>query len=181
MGKSTWIALLLMPLCVGVATAQPITTRPSAKVIDPAHVFSAEAVDRAARLIDQISERHHKDVLVLAYLTIPMDKAADFQAKSRDQFFADWSAQLAREHQLNGMLVVVIKQMGRLEITVGNQTLQHQFTTADRDKLREYNELYLRLGNYPYDQDPGRPKWTPLVPNDRWADPVDDRPVHIPH
>jgi len=137
MGKSTWIALLLMPLCVGVATAQPITTRPSAKVIDPAHVFSAEAVDRAARLIDQISERHHKDVLVLAYLTIPMDKAADFQAKSRDQFFADWSAQLAREHQLNGMLVVVIKQMGRLEITVGNQTLQHQFTTADRDKLRD--------------------------------------------
>ena len=51
----------------------------------------------------------------------------------------------------------------------------------DRDKLREYNELYLRLGNYPYDQDPGRPKWTPLVPNDRWADPLDDRPVHIPH
>jgi glucarate dehydratase len=51
----------------------------------------------------------------------------------------------------------------------------------DRDKLREYNELYLRLGNYPYDQDPGRPKWTPLVPNDRWADPSDGRPVRIPY
>ena len=49
--------------------------------------------------------------------------------------------------------------------------------TLNRDKLREYSELYQRLGGYPYDQDPGRPGWTPLVPNDRWADPKDDRPV----
>jgi glucarate dehydratase len=37
------------------------------------------------------------------------------------------------------------------------------------------HELYQRLGGYPYDQDPGRPGWTPIVPNDRWADPRDDR------
>jgi len=42
----------------------------------------------------------------------------------------------------------------------------------DREKLRQYSELYKRLGNYPYDQDPGRPGWSPLVPNDRWADPA---------
>jgi glucarate dehydratase len=51
----------------------------------------------------------------------------------------------------------------------------------DRDKLREYSELYRRLGGYPYDQDPGRPGWTPIVPNDRWADPKDGRPVQMPH
>src|SRR3954454_19482097 len=51
----------------------------------------------------------------------------------------------------------------------------------DRDKLREYSELYQRLGGYPYDQDPGRPGWTPTVPNNRWADPKDDRPVKIPY
>jgi glucarate dehydratase len=51
----------------------------------------------------------------------------------------------------------------------------------DREKLREYSELYKRLGGYPYDQDPGRPGWTPIVPNDRWADPKDDRPVSIPY
>jgi glucarate dehydratase len=45
----------------------------------------------------------------------------------------------------------------------------------NRDKLREYNELYRRLGGYAYDQDPGRPGWTPIVPNDRFADPADDR------
>ena len=27
---------------------------------------------------------------------------------------------------------------------------------------------------------PGAPGWAPTVPNDRWADPADDRPVEIP-
>jgi glucarate dehydratase len=50
----------------------------------------------------------------------------------------------------------------------------------DRDKMRQYRELYERLGGYPYDQDPLRPGWTPVVPNDRWADPKDDRCPKIP-
>ncbi len=45
----------------------------------------------------------------------------------------------------------------------------------DREKLRQYAELYKRLGGYPYDQDPLRPGWAPLIPNDRWADPADTR------
>lgn len=51
----------------------------------------------------------------------------------------------------------------------------------DRDKLAEYSELYRRLGNYPYDQDPARPGWAPTFPNTRWADPTDARPVAIPY
>ncbi len=51
----------------------------------------------------------------------------------------------------------------------------------DRDKLAQYSELYQRLGNYPYDQDPNRPTWSPIVPNDRWADPKDDRPASVPY
>jgi glucarate dehydratase len=50
----------------------------------------------------------------------------------------------------------------------------------DRDKLAEYQELYKRLGSYPYDQDPLRPGWTPTIPNDRWADPADGRRPEIP-
>jgi glucarate dehydratase len=51
----------------------------------------------------------------------------------------------------------------------------------NREKLREYHELYQRLGGYPYDQDPGRPGWTPIIPNDRWADPNDGRTPAIPY
>lgn len=50
----------------------------------------------------------------------------------------------------------------------------------DRDRLQEYHELFLRLGTYPYDQDPLRPGWIPLIPNQSWADPCDDRVPKIP-
>ena len=42
----------------------------------------------------------------------------------------------------------------------------------DREKLRRYHELFRELGGYPYDRDPGRPGWYPLVPNRDWADPA---------
>ncbi len=41
----------------------------------------------------------------------------------------------------------------------------------DRDKVAQYHELYKELGGYPYDRDPGRPGWFPLIPNRDWADP----------
>jgi glucarate dehydratase len=50
----------------------------------------------------------------------------------------------------------------------------------DREKLGRYSELYKRLGSYPYDRDPLRPDWSPLVPNTRWADPNDARTPVIP-
>ena len=50
----------------------------------------------------------------------------------------------------------------------------------DYDKLSEYRELYRRLGGYAYDQDPLRPGWAPIIPNDRWADPKDARIPRIP-
>jgi glucarate dehydratase len=44
--------------------------------------------------------------------------------------------------------------------------------TLDRAKLAQYHALYRELGGYPYDRDPGRPGWYPLIPNTRWADPT---------
>ncbi|MEH1128339.1 enolase C-terminal domain-like protein [Micromonospora sp. CPCC 206061] len=41
----------------------------------------------------------------------------------------------------------------------------------DRERVARYAELYRELGGYPYDRDPARPGWYPLIPNDRWADP----------
>jgi len=43
----------------------------------------------------------------------------------------------------------------------------------DREKVRQYHELYRELGGYPYDRDPGRPEWFAHVPNTDWADPAD--------
>lgn len=41
----------------------------------------------------------------------------------------------------------------------------------DEAKVERYAQLYAETGDYPYDRDPGRPGWYPLLPNDRWADP----------
>ncbi|MBD2847433.1 mandelate racemase [Paenibacillus sp. IB182496] len=43
---------------------------------------------------------------------------------------------------------------------------------VDRDKLRQYAELYREHGGYPYDRDPSRPDWYALVPGGKWADPA---------
>ena len=50
----------------------------------------------------------------------------------------------------------------------------------DRERLAEYHNLYQRLGPYAYDQDPLRPGWIPLIPNQRWADPCDARTPEMP-
>jgi glucarate dehydratase len=47
--------------------------------------------------------------------------------------------------------------------------------TLDLQKLETYAELYRTLGGYPYDRDPGRPQWYPLLPNTDFADPRDGR------
>ena len=41
----------------------------------------------------------------------------------------------------------------------------------DRNKLTRYAEEYKRLGGYPYDRDPKRKDWFPLVPNTKWDNP----------
>lgn len=41
----------------------------------------------------------------------------------------------------------------------------------DREKVEKYHELFLELGGYPYDRDPGRPGWYALLPNAKWATP----------
>lgn len=43
--------------------------------------------------------------------------------------------------------------------------------TLDRDAVAEAAERFQRLGGYPYDRDPGRPGWYPMLPNTSYADP----------
>jgi glucarate dehydratase len=45
----------------------------------------------------------------------------------------------------------------------------------DRDKLRQYAELYRELGGYPYDRDPQRPDWFSIWPERRFAKPKGSR------
>ena len=41
----------------------------------------------------------------------------------------------------------------------------------DYDKLRQYAELFQRVGGYAYDRDPQRPDWYAIIPETRFAVP----------
>lgn len=41
----------------------------------------------------------------------------------------------------------------------------------DPEKVGTYSELFKELGGYPYDRDPDRPDWYPVVPQQRYAKP----------
>ena len=45
----------------------------------------------------------------------------------------------------------------------------------DRDKMREYAELFRQTGGYAYDRDPERPKWFAVMPERRFAQPSGPR------
>jgi glucarate dehydratase len=50
----------------------------------------------------------------------------------------------------------------------------------DREKLKRYAELYRELGGYPYDRDPVRAGYYPLLPKQQWADPSANLgPAHL--
>jgi glucarate dehydratase len=50
----------------------------------------------------------------------------------------------------------------------------------DREKLERYAELYQELGGYPYDRDPVRTGYYPLLPKQQWADPSAELgPTHL--
>ena len=42
----------------------------------------------------------------------------------------------------------------------------------DRDKMREYRELFRQTGGYAYDRDPSRPHWFAVIPETRFAQPA---------
>lgn len=86
----------------------------------------------------------------------------------------------AHYHQLEDDIIVG----GKFEYSGGSIAVPTEpglGVKLDRDKVAEYHELFKRLGPYPYDLDPLRPGWTPLIPNDRWADPLDDRVPDVPY
>jgi glucarate dehydratase len=84
----------------------------------------------------------------------------------------------AHYHHLTDDIIVG----GKMPYTAGEITVPREpglGVRLDRDKVAQYAELYRELGNYPYDRDPGRPEWYPLIPNDRWADPAAPQPNEL--
>lgn len=141
------IAMLLLLL----AAAPRAASAASNGVRDEAHLFSPDAISRAEQAIRQINQKHHKDVLVETFPEIPQDEQSRFQQDGRDRFYAAWADQLAHQNAVDGVMILITRTPGHIQVWDGNKTGQRLFTSADRDRLSK-NILAGAFRNKQYDQ-----------------------------
>jgi len=90
--------------------------------------FSKSTLAQGSRIVEQIYEqtKPHKDVVVETFESLPSGVGSA----------EDIAKRLFRERDVDGMVIVAVKQPGSLRVAVGRQT-QARFTASDRDHLVE--------------------------------------------
>src|SRR5262249_6129619 len=113
-----------------------LETAGNARVRDGGGFFKPETIKQANEILNEIKKRDHRDVVVETYATVPAGKDNEVKDKeSRERFFKSWAASRARDLDLNGILILICKNPGHLEIEVGNKT-SHVFNDEHRATLR---------------------------------------------
>jgi uncharacterized protein len=95
---------------------------------DNGEFFSKPALTQANRIVEQIYEqtKPHKDVVVETLGSLPSGVGSA----------EEYAKRVFRERDVDGIVIVAVKQPGSLRVAVGRQT-QTRFTAADRDHLVE--------------------------------------------
>lgn len=105
---------------------------------DNANFFSESARTDAGRQIAEIERQFGKGVLIETFAAIPdsVKKDVNLEDKaSANRLFEQWSAQQARQLNVNGIYVLLTREPAHLQIVVGNETQKQAFTLADRSAL----------------------------------------------
>lgn len=124
----TGILLISLPLTAAAAESG---------VRDGGGLFNLDAVTQANRLAAEIKESSGRDVVVETFGTIPQNLRQRFEGGNRDTFYRDWALDRARSLGVNGIYIQIVGDPGHLEIAVGQRTGQRDFTSADRDRVRD--------------------------------------------
>ena len=119
-----------------LARADADVARPPA-VLDQGDFFSPGGIAAAEKLAVRVHDELGQDILVLTYPRVPDNKVNEFQQKGKDRFFADWLNELAARHKVRGILILIVGNPRHLQIGVQKSLLASQFTTRDRDTLRD--------------------------------------------
>jgi uncharacterized membrane protein YgcG len=122
----------------------------SPEVSDGGGFFTAAAVHDADGVIQQIKQKHNRDLMVETFAEIPTDRRSQYSADQKDQFFDQWTLDRGRELKLTGVYVLICRDPSHLQVRVGNDTVKRAFTVADRERLRDI--LLENFRNKQYDQ-----------------------------
>jgi len=134
---SRFVFLLAFPLLLALIAPVIAADQPDQVVSDGGEFFSADAIQRALRINQRINEFFGKEVVVEAFDHLPIDKMVEFEAKkpTKEKFFDDWANELGRKRHVNGVIILLVRNPGHLQISVGQDTRRKLFTVKDRDAL----------------------------------------------
>lgn len=120
------IALVVLPRWAGAGEHQ---------VRDEAHVFPPDMVNRVDRVLDQIHDQLHKDLMVETFPSIPDELRQTLERQGAQEFYNNWIITEARRLGVNGVFILITKDPPHLQVGVGKETREKAFTVADRDQL----------------------------------------------
>jgi uncharacterized membrane protein YgcG len=144
-----FILLFVSMLAFVTTWVAPAPVQAAGGVQDNAKLFTSATVSSANDLIRQIRTSDHRDVLVVTFPSIPDDRQAELTSKGKQRFYAEWAEDLGKEKGISGVVILIVKNPGHLEIAVGNKTRQGIFTIEDRDELD--HRMLARLKEHKYD------------------------------
>src|SRR3954464_10050886 len=105
-------------LLILLASARPaMALRPV--VLDGADLFKPDTIDKADAVIQQIKKATGKDLMVEAYPTIPDAMRPDIARKGKERFYFDWMVQRANALKVDGVIILITQEPGRLQIGIG--------------------------------------------------------------
>ncbi|MBI1917487.1 MAG: TPM domain-containing protein [Planctomycetes bacterium] len=105
------------------------------EVKDEGKFFSADAAGKANQRIKEIKEQTGNDLLIETFAEIPADRKKDYKPERKDEFFARWARENARQRKVAGVYVLVCRDPAHLQID--RVTAGRAFPPADRGKLRD--------------------------------------------
>jgi uncharacterized protein len=141
-------ALLIAPLLLLAGASHALAA--SSGVRDEARFFSPDAVDQANQIIQQINERHGKDLLIETFPQIPPDMKSQFDQLGKDPFFEQWARTRFQSQGVDGVYLLVCRNPGHIQLEVGDKTRLRLFTLVDRN--RGTGILLSAFRNKQYDQ-----------------------------
>jgi uncharacterized membrane protein YgcG len=136
--RALWPAVLLFLYVVLAVAAPALAVVP--EVQDGAGFFKPETIAKVNDAVAEIGKKHHKDLLIETYATVPADKVEAVKAmdkEARTKFFQEWARSRGIKRQVNGVYVLITKEPGHIQVEVGDRTERAAFTAKDRDHLRD--------------------------------------------
>ncbi len=123
------------------------------EVKDYAGFFSPDAVKKVDTELKSVPRQPGKNLAIETFPTPPpedIEKVKNMSTAERERYFAGWAAERAKENNFDGLLVLICKQPGHVELDVHGGAARKLFPPAEVGRLR--NELLSHFRTKEYDQ-----------------------------